>query len=49
MTVIEMLQETLRVMGIGVTGVFIVLALFYFMIKALLRVFAGKPAETPSE
>ena len=40
-----MLSETLRVMGIGVSGVFIVLALFYLMIKALLRIFPAKKTQ----
>lgn len=37
--VVNMLGEALRVMGIGLCGVFIVLALFYFIIKLMLKVF----------
>lgn len=39
MTAMEIVQEALKVMGIGVSGVFLVLALFYFLVKLMVKVF----------
>ncbi len=38
----ENIELGFKLMGFGLLGVFTVLILFYFMIKALMKVFEGK-------
>ena len=45
MDVSQMLAEGLKVMGIGVGIVFFVLALFYFIIKAMMKIWPAKDGE----
>jgi Na+-transporting methylmalonyl-CoA/oxaloacetate decarboxylase gamma subunit len=43
MNVTGMILEALKLMGIGVGSVFVVLSLFFFMVKGLVALFPEKP------
>ncbi len=43
------LLQSLRIMGVGMVGIIAFMALFYFMIKGLMRLFPGAPAEAADE